>query len=316
MNEFIFTHKNHLKAYFKTSDGEVDYIPGGEFILEIGACERTPLTPFEEAVLAAKLIETKAASKDIWLCLSGGVDSEAMALAFLAAEVPFKAAIMRFNNELNWFDIKHAVSFCENKNIEYRFFDLDILKFYDQKFHLAYCYKFRCVSPQIATHLELIKKIPGFPVFSWNPLQPMIHNNWRGLLTPRDLFFSYHRVLNYYRKPGVGFFFMYTPELVFSFLRLPEIQKFFFDESAKDEDYKSAYDIKCSLYENGGFKIIRKENKWTGFEKVKEYYCSKHKANVGESAYEEMLRKPLERIFPKAGRDLLIFKNAEHLKVY
>ena len=59
------------------------------------------------------------------LCLSGGIDSECMVHSFLNDQVPFEVVFLKFKNNLNMFDIKTNIEFCESINIKYKFIDLE-----------------------------------------------------------------------------------------------------------------------------------------------------------------------------------------------
>ena len=87
-------------------------------------CTQRPFSPLKEAQRATKIISDYG---DTVLCLSGGVDSEMMARVFLSCGFIFKVAILRFKNDLNLYDIRYAVSFCDFYNLTYEFVDLDII---------------------------------------------------------------------------------------------------------------------------------------------------------------------------------------------
>lgn len=58
--------------------------------------------------------------KEIYLCFSGGIDSEVMVQTFLKKNYPFKIALFRFSNGENDHDIKYAKEFCQKNDIEDR----------------------------------------------------------------------------------------------------------------------------------------------------------------------------------------------------
>src|SRR5688572_14455846 len=96
-----------------------------------------PGSPFEEAVIAAKKISALL-GPNVTLCLSGGLDSEAMALAFLEAGVPFDVTTLRFNDGLNLNDIGNSSDFCNKHNIRQNFVNLDVVNFFQEKKFLPY----------------------------------------------------------------------------------------------------------------------------------------------------------------------------------
>jgi hypothetical protein len=291
---------NHLKYGFLDSQGGLaDYIPGGEFLVEVGACTREPLSPLEEAARAAGLIRTST-DQEIFLCMSGGIDSECMALGFLEAGIRFSVAIMRFSSDLNGYDIRDAVDFCERNSIPCRFFDLDIPDFYLDGRHFRLGFENRCTSPQLTTHLDLLAKVPGFPVLSWNICRPhLLPNGKTTLAMPTDLYFSYHRFLQRTGKEGVGFFFLYTPELFYSFLKLPLVKDLLFQRGAMS-GRSMGYAEKCDAYRQGGFQVKNREEKYTGFEQVKLFFQNYLQEDA--RAFDRHFRLPLQMRFPQESR--------------
>lgn len=291
--ESVFSFQGHLKGRFQSARDIDDFVPHEVFSTSIGRPERQPEAPLLEARLAARKI-AESTSEPLWLCLSGGVDSECMAWAFLREQVPFRVAILRFKNELNWFDISHAVDFCQRQGLSFEFFDLDVDEFYEGGSHQKFATEFRCTSPQLTAHLSLLERIPGFPVLAWNATAVLYRAD--GKITfgfPSDLYFCYFRFLRRAQKPGVPFFFLYTPELIYSFLHDPRIQDLIFRPRA---GISYNYQLKCDVYRSGGFPIAPRENKWTGFEEVKRHFSLKY--GEDETAFDRHFRHPYEQMFP------------------
>ena len=71
-----------------------------------------------EAEKSAFYFHKKYQDKKMILCMSGGLDSEVMAESFLRADVPFSASIWKYKNNLNMYDIKHAIKFCKTNKID------------------------------------------------------------------------------------------------------------------------------------------------------------------------------------------------------
>ncbi|MBK9294001.1 MAG: hypothetical protein IPM57_06080 [Oligoflexia bacterium] len=101
----------------------------------------------------------------IWLCLSGGVDSEIVVRSFIESKLPFKVAILRFNADLNIHDISWAVSFCEANNIEYKLFNLNVCKYFINKYS-KYSKElgFDFLSPTSFWLIQKINKLGGVAV--------------------------------------------------------------------------------------------------------------------------------------------------------
>jgi hypothetical protein len=294
-----FTKDNHLKRYFLRG-GDV-YSPDDRLIVEIGECSREPRSPFEEAKAAALRI-AETASGRLRLCLSGGADSEAMAEAFIAAGVPFGVDILKFRNRLNWHDIRHAVRFCERNEIPYTLHPFDVVEFYESGKSLECAKLYRCRSPHLAVHLELMKRIDGVPILPWQPPLPKIESGQKLYLSvPNDHFFVYLRFLEAEKREGVPYFFLYSPELIYSFLRLPILQEAYFGKGIDPERYDE-YSFKMRIYESGGFRVRPRVAKYTGFEKVKSLFQAKYKTS--EPIYDQLYRYPLEKEYPLPTTDI------------
>ena len=86
--------------------------------------KRNPNTPAVEAEKSAFYYYKRYRNKKIVLCMSGGLDSTAMAESFLKADVPFSVSIWKYKNDFNGYDIKHAVRYNpleRNSPIETKF---------------------------------------------------------------------------------------------------------------------------------------------------------------------------------------------------
>lgn len=293
--------RKHLDHSYFTNGQFVDYAPHGVFYLSIGECQREPGQPIDEAVTAAQEF---AANTDgpLWLCMSGGVDSECMAQAFMKAEVQFRVAILRFEDDLNHFDICDAVEFCKTHQLEYQLFNLDIIHFYESGRYLEFAIPYRCNSPQLCAHLYLLSQLDGHAILSGNIVRVCLNASGKVILSfPHDLYFCYERFFAMKRQPGVGLFFLHTPELIYSFFRLPRMQELIFQKGqmhGREMDYAA----KCQLYRDGGFDVNPRQDKFTGFEEVKRRIAER--SGLGESAYDQLYRKPLQKIFPLARRSI------------
>jgi hypothetical protein len=292
-----YFHDEHLKYGYVGSEN--DYVPEGVFYVKVEASPEPPLSPLEEARKAALLIEERArkSGQPILLYLSGGIDSECMAIAFLKAGVPFIPVVIRFNDGLNAHDIVDAFEFCKRAGLTPRVFDLDIPEFYRSEKHVEYAHLYRCTSPQLAVHIHVMKELRGFPVLAGNALSFVPHaTRGLGVNLPSDLYFCYHRFFDREGIDGVAFFLMYTSGLLHSFLALPEMRKYLkFPEVLPKETEEASYRLKCQIYRAGGFDVRDRKDKYTGFEYVKEYYLS-----LGEKGgdFNALFRWPLVERYP------------------
>lgn len=93
------------------------------FRFNLTQCEREPLSWLEETRLTARQI-AEGTTKPIYVCMSGGGDSEVVAEAFLHEGIPFTALsfIHQSNGEqINWYDIKFARDWCKDNKVKHEF---------------------------------------------------------------------------------------------------------------------------------------------------------------------------------------------------
>lgn len=303
MANYQTTHQNHLQGRFLELESGQDLGRDGQadFLTQIGSPSRAMLSPFAEAQKAAIQIAEQY-NDNLWLCLSSGVDSECMALSFLAAKVPFRVAVLKFAGDHNDYDICEALSFCEAHNIAYQIWELNLDAFLGSKEFVEICSISECRSPQLAVHMWLFDQVPGVPVCSWNPPRICFTKNRQlSISLPGDLYFCYHRYSQARRRHLRPYFFIDTPELFYSFFLLRFVQGIvrnpmrFFSVFDVNEYY-----LKCHLYRQGGYHFTDRRYKHTGFENYKHYLAMKHNSNEGE--FDRRFRRPLEELFPTAKR--------------
>jgi hypothetical protein len=313
---YQWTYKNHFKCGYLSPEQSGSSVP--TYFSQIGSPELQPEPAIFEAARAATLIykDAKRLNKKVVICLSGGIDSEAMLRAFEAAEIPFEAVFLRFENELNRYDLEDNVKICEQLGAKFSFIDIGIQDFFESGKFLEYGKKYGCQSPQIAAHLYLLDKIDGCPVLAGNPLE--IHASQKVLNhnLPGDLHAVYLRYFMKNNRPGVPFFFIYTPELCFSMLHT-EIMQQLIAFGLAGASFTYFYEIKCLSYRQAGFNVTARRDKFTGFEKLRELYDALDNKEHG-TAFNQRYREPLELLNPLPKQHAQIV-NREHIfnkKIY
>jgi hypothetical protein len=81
----------------------------------------------EEVIDTAKKI-ANSTTKPLYLCLSGGIDSEVMALAFIEAGIKFK--VLTVKNKYNSHDTLFADNFCKKNKLEQSVVEYDVTTFH------------------------------------------------------------------------------------------------------------------------------------------------------------------------------------------
>ena len=97
----------------------------------MGKCSNFPSSFKEESLRAARIIKEKSKGKDIWISLSGGIDSEFIARIFLESNIPFKAATLVYKDGINQYDNNYCRKFCEEVGIDLVEYELDLVEWFD-----------------------------------------------------------------------------------------------------------------------------------------------------------------------------------------
>jgi hypothetical protein len=225
------------------------------------------------------------------LLASGGIDSQAMIWSWLISKKEFSVISAKYNHDLNNHDLQTLTEFSQKYSINVQFIDFDLFKFLENELD-SYANRYRCSSPQICAYMKIADTIQnGTVIFSGNFLYP----------TGAPLINTTLGLFNYSKDSGrdaVPFFFLETPELAYSFI--PVLKKI----NIHDE-----YLEKTLTYQESGFPVIPQEQKYTGFELVKDYYdtnfshlvIDKHKllysANKSSRVFDILYRRPYEKKF-------------------
>ena len=196
------------------------------------------------------------------LLVSGGVDSQAMMLAWKYSGIPFKAVHYRYgqyNNE----DTTSLLQFALIQNIPIEIRSFDVIKYINSTQYIDDAIKFDCVSPHILTYMKFISNHAETCVLSGNfILSGNAGLNWTILGLHR------YRLLE---KPNlVPFFFFDNPHIASMFAGSE-----YTDPDAhlnKRVNGDAWYSQKCDILKRAGFDVIPQRTKLTGFECIKSFY--------------------------------------------
>lgn len=257
----------------------------------------------EYRVAAAKEAASLCGDNPV-LCLSGGIDSQAMVQCWQEAELNFDVAVMVFNDNLNDHDVSIALEYCEQRNIKPIIYELDVIKFLTRE-SSEYQEKYRCSSPQFATHYRLFdwlrERYSGI-CCGGTALAPG-KTTWGPGLSAAQINFLEYATVN--KFPVVGNFLGYDPALSWSIAILTQKHEHdwnFITDFSQLTDF-TRYQLKAFGYKRHGFDILLQENKFTGFEKVKNYF----EAVTGDGwAFEKRFRFPWQQKFGSAVGELVL----------
>jgi hypothetical protein len=311
--KFDYTENNHFKWGFGDDGWYNDADRSGKFRLHLGYCTR-PVESFrEECIHAARLIGQKA-TKPIVVGLSGGSDSQMACLSFREAGIPFSVVIARLRNNnndiINQHDIATAYKFCETYNISYHNFDLN-LDYYYRTIGREYASYYGFTGQQTIVQCAVMDYIGSkhcYIMAGGDPMMTLYHP----VLTPGQDMSNMTPVAGNFYGPvwwqtpqpvmrhmmemgyeGTSKFYLYTPELIASFLTDP-ICKYF-------------YASQTTMYES--FMVWQKKNFWTLFHMMfKPLLTNKHWPEIIQNrkltGFEEIDKEPdLQRYYQYLLRD-------------
>lgn len=338
--EFPYTKNNHFKWGWGNDwwGSYSDYQP---YNIQLGVVSRPPESFRSECVRTVCDI-ANSASKPILLGLSGGSDSQVAALSLLEAKIPFTALIVRYckpgHAVLNQHDIATAYEFCKKFNVEFQELDIDIDQYYRdrgpelaKKYNMAkletliqtgvmdlvcgnYCYimaggdvMFVPPAAKISAQYDipLLNNLTGEPCWWESPvpiMQYMIDQGYE----------------------GTSKFYMYSPELIASYLGHPVMQMFL---NNADIIYSSYVDLEPAssrwwrcfhwmykpLMTRSEFPELLPTKKYTGFENL---YASQT-ATSKMSIYDEILNNATRGVYRDEKilitvKDLLKYVTRDH----
>jgi len=105
-----------------------NYSLDGQFSVTFNLCSRIPQSWSNEVNNTAQAIAATT-NKPLYVLMSGGIDSEMVARAFLDNGIKFKALTLKHKQGTNNHDTRWADVFCKEHNIEQEILELDTAQF-------------------------------------------------------------------------------------------------------------------------------------------------------------------------------------------
>lgn len=233
------------------------------------------------------------------LCLSGGIDSQAMVLCWQEAGLKFDVIIGTFKDGLNKHDSDHAKIFCDDNNIPYKELELDIVEILtNENYNISK--KYKSYSPHFNIHYKIVEILAeqGYTGTCFGGITPFNQNKKYGQnFTGAP--FHFLKIQNILPIPMQGSFLSFYPELAWAVgLQSEDVVYNNMNVDQKGIDYLNQlrYEKKIKAYRQAGLEIIPQKSKFTGFELVKEYFAEKH--NDGW-IFEKKFRHPITNDFLK-----------------
>lgn len=146
-------------------------------------------------------------TKMVEVLYSGGVDSELILYSCLIKKIPVRALTLRIMIDgivKNTHDLYYSEKFCRNYNVEQKFIDLDVRKFFENGNHTKYLDPYLITRGHIATHFWLCEQAVGFPIIGGEYMWPWAHKEKMILSPIRALFNAHDRFLKDNGIMGIG----------------------------------------------------------------------------------------------------------------
>lgn len=221
--------------------------------------------------------------------VTGGVDSQTVLLAWKWFGKDYIPTCVTYNGDYNRHDLVTLDKFATRENISVEYIDFDLFSFYESRyFELADIYKI--ASPHFGAHIGMTENLDGTVIFSGDRLP----KKGGAIAVPNVCL--YNASIN---RSMVPYFLIQTPELAYS--KLHTLSKL----SSEYQLIQDQYLTKVEILQREGLPVIPQDNKYTGFERVKEFYDQYHSkipksvklkyaSRPSKRAYDLLFRYPLE----------------------
>lgn len=227
---YQYTHKNHfIFGYLNQEPFTARVLPNNKFYAKYGSISSIPDSWKAANEKAAKLIYENRCG-DIWLLLSGGMDSEVCLLSFINQKLPVKTISLKLKNYENKIESLHLSRIISEYSLNHNYIEIDPFKLIDDINYKRIVADIGCVSPIIASHLWLADQVDGTPVIGQGdvhlkkdvPLDyipgtsPYLPSNW--YLVECEKYCLMYLYFKKKKKPAIPGFFQYLPEQTYAYL--------------------------------------------------------------------------------------------------
>ena len=239
-------------------------------------CTRTPFSWMEELEKAAIAI-VESTAKPIWICSSGGVDSETVCEIFLKLKLPFKVLTVELVGGKNAHDAVYAKRWCRQNKVEQKIHVLDLQDFVNHEldeyirdgYIAGELFRYMMVK-----HMSIVEEMGGFAILAGGEQLYNVDAS-KKILTAADPYLNvditYTTPVEWCRRKTLQhepFFFFSTPEIMLAWLRIPLV-----DFVLKNPDFfrhpTNRHALKnCVIRYH--FPQQQWRNKYTGYENVPE----------------------------------------------
>jgi hypothetical protein len=255
-------------------------------------------SPFQTAAEMARGIYESEAGKrgPLHLCVSGGLDSQAMLHAFVECGVPFQVAILKLHGGFNDPDFGGAMDLCDYYGLQPKIVDIDPIDFFESDQCRKIAERALTNSPLFSMHAHFAEKIDGVSIFAGEPwYHALSAERYLGFYIPDYKEYGTEIYMQHLGGLCLSHFFETSMAFLDQCLQHPAWKS----RDVLEEDLLATYRAKYFAYRKAGFPMIVPAvfNKLHGFEKLYFYYQKKHSSR-NFYHFNELFRKPLEQSRP------------------
>ncbi len=238
-------------------------------------CEREPLSWKEELFAAARSIVNRT-NKPIWVCSSGGIDSEIACRSFYDQGINFSVLTVEHEAGTNYHDIKFAIEWCRERGVQHKIVKLDMPRFLSHDVE-EYAKKYPAFHPfryfQIRL-MEIVEEMGGFAVLAGGE-QLYQTDRTKQLLTKDDvtLMFTTGNIapLEWLKDTKLDhepYFYFSQPEVCAAYMRIPLVEFAINNPEAVFRHKANTFTLKRLVYQSV-WTDLEVRYKADGFEKIK-----------------------------------------------
>lgn len=236
---------------------------------------------------------------NIALALSGGIDSQSMLQCFVEANADFKLYTCKFNDDLNIHDVEYARFIAKMYNVPLIEIEFNVINFLI-KHNYEVGLKYESFSPHFNVHFkffDILFDLGHKGVCAGGSVIDRIDDDYGSNFDRSP--FSFIKYSEISQRNCLGSFLSYSPELVWAISLLSKplnmsFENVFSSMEVRDKLTMLKYKNKVEGYLRAGLNVVRQKQKFTGFEKVKNYFAELT-GNGWE--FEQRFRNPLQDLF-------------------
>lgn len=200
--------------------------------------------------------------------LSGGIDSEVVVRTFKELGITHNTFIFRYEDNLNIRDINSSIQICEALAIPYKIIDFNLTKFYQSNESVDLYNNTFVPNLTSLSRIKWLDFLDNIPVFGegepyWgrdNRADYSQKSSWSWYLSERELFISLNH--NYIKRPIVGEWYQFTPEVNHGFFNDAMIAELLDD---KIKGKQGTLTTRLALHRKF-WPSIKEKSKLTGYE--------------------------------------------------